>query len=372
MNKISKLYNKKRAVSPVIAVILLIALTVGTIAIVYAVTQNLFSVTGDELILDSYGVADVDGDNIGDLVRLYLRNIGTEDSFIDEVTLSRDNTALSSWVLVENNYSIVVGGMGFIELKTLSGVDQINSQNEVSITIESSVTNGVSIVDIAVPNSLSALPILYPGGGFSTIDINSQGWTEYTYNTHGGGAGIYVDDGDILFDTNDDILYYLNNDTYKIQNGIIAADFLYGDDDGIGIAFRITDPLNYYWVGITEDHNGPSNRAGESEATFDGPWFIYDGQFELHKIVNGVDTILANGITQSFSVSPGTTNNPTGPYGLKISFTGSDMAFEARYGTDNYEELFSVTDTEFADSGYFGVFSLAADGTRLDNFVVTA
>ncbi|MCY3414864.1 MAG: type IV pilin N-terminal domain-containing protein [Candidatus Heimdallarchaeota archaeon] len=362
----------KRAVSPVIAIILMIALTVAASAIIWGISSDLFSVNKDVLVYERSGVSDANGDDMGDYIIVYLRNIGSEDSIIDSASLFRDNSELTSWVLLNTSYTIPSGSIDYIELQTVSTSDQVNSNNEVRITMQSSSTNSASEVDIPVPGTLSALPVIFAGGGFSGIDITAQGWVEYTYNTHGGGTGIYESNGDILFDTNDDMLFYLQNADYLVKNGIIVADFLYGDNDGIGIAFRIVDESNYYWVGFTEDHNGPANRAGENSNSFGGPWFNYDGRFEIHKLVNGVDTILGNAVTTGFTVTPGSANNPSGPYGFKISFSDNSFAFEVRYGTGNYEELFTVTDSQFADAGYFGVFSLAASGSRLNDFSVNA
>jgi len=167
-------------------------------------------------------------------------------------------------------------------------------------------------------------------------------------------------------------LFYLNNDTYTVQNGIITAQWLWGDNDAIGVAFRIVDELNYYWVGFTEDHNGPANRAGENEASFDGPWFINDGQFEIHKLVDGVDTILGSASPSTFSIPPGSPNNPSGPFDFVMAFSGQSLSFQAAGPSGILEEIFSITDSTFADAGYFGVFSLAASGSRLSNFQVTS
>ncbi|MFV2016143.1 MAG: hypothetical protein ACC656_11985, partial [Candidatus Heimdallarchaeota archaeon] len=151
-----------------------------------------------------------------------------------------------------------------------------------------------------------------------------------------------------------------------------TAQFLWGDNDGIGIAFRIVDQFNYYWVGFTEDHNGPQNRAGESEATFTGPWFINDGLFEIHKLVNGVDTLLAAASPTTFTIPPGSPSNPSGPFDFVIAFSGQSLSFQAAGPTGILEEIFSITDSTFADQGYFGVFSIAAANSRLSNFQVTS
>ena len=78
-----------------------------------------------------------------------------------------------------------------------------------------------------------------------------------------------------------------------MKDRVLEFSFLWGDNDGIGVMFRMTDTNKYYWIGYTEDHhNGPNNRAGDS--TTGTPYFTYDARFELNKVEAGVNTILVN------------------------------------------------------------------------------
>jgi len=367
---LSKYFKKsRRAVSPVIAVVLLIALTVAAAAVIWGLTGNFLDNKNVNIIIEASGVGDTDGDGAGDIIQLQIRNIGQDIAKINEFTLTKDGITQSSWQLVNSSYDI--SNVGFIQAQTLSSSEQITVDNEVFVIVKESNAGSLVRELLPIPSVLSSLPVLFDGLDFGTININSGGWTTFSYNTHGGGAGIVVSGSDLLFSTNDDLLFYLQNSTFSFQNGIISADFLWGDNDAIGIAFRIVDELNYYWVGYTEDHNGPQNRAGETEASFDGPWFNADATFELHKLVNGVDTLLASA-TPTFSLPTGSVANPSGPYQFIVGFSGTSITFQAGLSGGQIDELISITDTTFVNAGFFGVFSLAATGSSLSDVQVTA
>ena len=93
-----KIRKSKRAVSPVIAIVLLIALTVAAAAVVWTLTSGILDDPSVELVLDNYGVADTDGDKEGDLIELHIRNLGADDAKITEVKLFRDESQQASWL----------------------------------------------------------------------------------------------------------------------------------------------------------------------------------------------------------------------------------------------------------------------------------
>ncbi|MFV2016691.1 MAG: archaellin/type IV pilin N-terminal domain-containing protein, partial [Candidatus Heimdallarchaeota archaeon] len=246
---IKKVWRSKRAVSPIIAVVLLIALTVAAAAVVWTLTSGIIDNSNVELVLEAYGVADTDGDKEGDLIELQIRNIGIDDAKITEVKIFRDNSQQATWTMGATSYD--VSTIGLVRIQTIDSSQQVTNLDEVRVEVKDSVAGALLTAKIKIPNTLSSIPVFFNGGDFSNIDINANGWTEYTYNTHGGGAGISVVGNDLVFATNDDILFYLQNTTFQVQNGIITAQFLWGDNDGIGIAFRIVNQFNYYWVGYT-------------------------------------------------------------------------------------------------------------------------
>ncbi|MCH8908417.1 MAG: hypothetical protein IH840_15125 [Candidatus Heimdallarchaeota archaeon] len=373
----------RRAVSPVIAVILLIALTIAAIAIIFTITRDTLDDKNISLLYKNHAVADRDGDELGDLILLDVRNIGTDDAEVSEVILTRNGIAMDSWVMSESSYTVAGPGTTIISLETVSASDAVNFGHEVTITI---IGNGFSKIfssdDITIPDVLSGLAVFFEGVDFSQINLAEMGWVEYQYtNDHsgGGGKGIYVSGPDLILDENDDVLYYVLNDDFKVKNGIISADFVYGDNDGLGIAFRIIDELNYYWVGLTHNHNGPQARHGETGTsggaanTFGGPFFSSDdGAFEIHKIVNGVDTELGLVYPTTFSIPNIVGMSTAGPYRFIISFNDNTLSFQSAPVGNTLEEIFTVTDSSLPDAGYFGVFSLGCDDSVLEQFTVSA
>lgn len=378
--------KRRKAVSPIIAVVLLIALTVAAGAVIYTVVNNLMGDQVSTLIIDDSTVSDANSNNVGDTIGLFVRNLGQSPVTVDTLVITRDGVTLSSWTLVKNEYVINGTQVALVFAQTLNTADEINANHVVKVKLRESNGGPISKeYQIIVPSKLSAIPEIFAKSDFTNFDFTGQGWTTHTYHTHGGSGNvcadtdgdgirdpICVDNGDILFNTNDDVLFYLNNTVYKAQNGVITFDFYNGDNDAMGITFRMEDEDSYYWVGYTNDHNGPNNRAGESEATFPGPFFTYNQRVELHKLVNGVDTILANA-TAPFTIASGSQSNKQGPYTFQVSFYGDSIAVQvSNSGTAGLTELFSITDSTFAASGYFGVFSLASMYSTMDSFSVTA
>ena len=360
----------KRAVSPVIAVVLLIALTVAAAGIIWGVSNGFIGSKTATLVIESTAVADKNGDSRGDLIELKVRNIGADVAVVDDVTLTRDGVEIPSWTLNAASYSIDAQQQEFIQIVTTQNIDEVYYKNEVKIELlgDGVVSNG----KVIVPSVLSAIPIFFSDNTFNTLDIAAQGWQTYVYNTHGGTTDVSVIGGDIVMaNNNNDILFWLNNDTYKIKNGIIDMEFQYGDNDGVGIAFRIVDPTNYYWIGYTIDHNAPGD-CNCDPPSFSGPNFVSDYRFELHKVVNGVSTLLASGTPSTFTIPSGSASNLRGPYKLVASFSGDTISFQAGLVGNNLEELFTFTgDTTFTNAGFFGLFSLAAQNTRFNGIQVT-
>ena len=87
-----KIFNKifpkkggnKRGISPVIATILLIALTVTAAAIVYFVVVPLFDGKGELVLMSSWSLTDSDGDGNFDTLTGDLFNMGTKEITLDE------------------------------------------------------------------------------------------------------------------------------------------------------------------------------------------------------------------------------------------------------------------------------------------------
>jgi len=87
-----KLWRRRKAVSPVIATILLIALTVTAAAIVYFVVVPLLR-GNPELVLMDYELADTDASDLADELTLTLNNVGTAEATLATITVIRNEEA---------------------------------------------------------------------------------------------------------------------------------------------------------------------------------------------------------------------------------------------------------------------------------------
>ncbi|MEA2070286.1 MAG: archaellin/type IV pilin N-terminal domain-containing protein [Asgard group archaeon] len=120
MSLIKSIFRKKKAVSPVIATILLIALTVTAAAIVYFVVVPLFQ-KQPELVIES-GPNHVTGQ--ADQIQMTINNIGAGEASLDpaEFTLTFDNgTSIDINVLdntgTEITEAITIGSQQSITLR---------------------------------------------------------------------------------------------------------------------------------------------------------------------------------------------------------------------------------------------------------------
>ena len=91
-----RLFHRRRAVSPVIAAILLIALAVATVGIVYVIVQNLSDVDA-EIVVEDQEFSDVNGNYMVDKIIFDLRNVGAEATNVTSVTFVVDSQHFISY-----------------------------------------------------------------------------------------------------------------------------------------------------------------------------------------------------------------------------------------------------------------------------------
>ncbi len=97
--------GNKRGVSPVIATILLIALTVTAAAIVYFVVVPLLQTKGEIVQMSGVSLSDTDIDGSYDKATVELYNVGTEVITLDEnavLTLYTPTTNTTFWLILSN------------------------------------------------------------------------------------------------------------------------------------------------------------------------------------------------------------------------------------------------------------------------------
>ena len=93
-NKLRSLWARRKAVSPVIAVILIIALTVTAAAIVYFVVVPMLRGKG-ELVVMSYELTDSDDTPFADKMTINVQNIGTAEEIITSLIVTKDGVAVN-------------------------------------------------------------------------------------------------------------------------------------------------------------------------------------------------------------------------------------------------------------------------------------
>ncbi|MCY3414351.1 MAG: type IV pilin [Candidatus Heimdallarchaeota archaeon] len=170
-----KFGNKSRAVSPVIATILLIALVVVASASIWLIASNLSSVNA-ELVVDSSNYFDLDNNLMVDKIVMKIRNIGGEETIISSIELTVDDNRYTAWQLV-NQITLSVGSSGFLEILTLDPSQQITKENDNILTIMTS-TNAIMQETLNIPSNF-ALSAIGEAGSLLVTD------TPITVNLNG-------------------------------------------------------------------------------------------------------------------------------------------------------------------------------------------
>ena len=90
--KIPHLFRRRKSVHPVVATILIIALTVAAGAIIWTLTQGWLNSSNFQLVIENVGVADKSGNDLGDLLRIVVTNVGSDPAEIRSVTVEVNGT----------------------------------------------------------------------------------------------------------------------------------------------------------------------------------------------------------------------------------------------------------------------------------------
>ena len=139
--------DNKRGVSPVIATILLIALTVSAAAIVYFVVVPLLQGQGEMVLMSGVTLTDIDEDGFYDTATIELFNVGTDLVTLDEdvgLIVYSPTSNTTSW-LITSNLEYMTQETKEITIAATNDSNEIAplSQYEMSITYGSkSLTTG--------------------------------------------------------------------------------------------------------------------------------------------------------------------------------------------------------------------------------------
>lgn len=279
---------KKKAVSPVIATILLIALVVAASAVVYFAVIPLL--TGNpQLLHEKTTFYDREGNKYVDKMDLSVRNIGSAKTSIEKVEVLK-NTELTEWLCPNAPVEVGIGISKVVSIEPLNiERDLIKYGDEIRIKIY--YTDLVLTSDITIPAEYSPIIVRYSEDfeSYSIGDnLDDTKWTYYHVANHDPIGTISIADWQIVDDDGNKVLQYgPNNCQYAILDAeehnfrdvnISFSLNANGDDDIMGIIFRFnTDEEGiprFYMITYSNDHTLTDGRNGPH----------YDGTMESGKL----------------------------------------------------------------------------------------
>lgn len=146
--------RRKKSVSPVIATVLLIALTVAAGGIVYVLVSNYFNSTSVNLAVINSDYGDVDSNGMVDRITLVLKNVGSNTIEVESIEVKANGILLSSWTITSNPGQLPPNAEGSMTLQTVSTGDQLTAGEENELTIHA--TNGDrAFIQLEIPNDFT-------------------------------------------------------------------------------------------------------------------------------------------------------------------------------------------------------------------------
>ncbi|MGC9781500.1 MAG: type IV pilin N-terminal domain-containing protein [Candidatus Heimdallarchaeota archaeon] len=369
--KLKTLWRRRRAVSPVIATILIIALTVTAAAIVYFVVVPLLRGDG-EIVVMGYILENTDATPFADTLTVSMNNIGTAAVDVSAVSVTKDGAAIT-WNLAEESYNIGTGTSLDVVCSANEATQELGYGENVVFTFTLGEGDTV-VVEIKVSAKFSHFVTIYENDFETATDFSE--WTHTTLFIHGGGTHTIADwrilatGGNHFAEcTNNDCQFITledpNHDFYDVN---ITYDLRTSDNDGNGIIFRYDNSgayPNFYCVWYTRDHpsatNGP--HSGE-EDIFD--WNtpsdqIIDGEITIHYVEGD-----ANGYNWYKLDRAAWTRSNNVWYSWRIVADGTNGAL---YIDNSDTATLTWTDSNLSH-GYIGFISFANDNSDFDNIYV--
>ncbi|MHA1305023.1 MAG: archaellin/type IV pilin N-terminal domain-containing protein [Candidatus Heimdallarchaeaceae archaeon] len=262
---------KKRAVSPVIATVLLIALVVAAAAIVYLVVIPMLR--GDpNLVVISTILVDSNSDKRVDEIKLNYQNLGSAKASITDITLYSYNTSLNWNIDKTLPYSIGANKQDVVTLTADSIIDTIAYPD--IVYVQTTYGEGI-ILTTKVEISSTYSPVTY----IYNEDFNSYSdgyvpreWTYHYVASHTPTGTHTIDDwqvysGTLKMTCNDCAYIILEGTGYNYANVNMSFDLKANDNDELGIIFRWQDDggkEKYYLVSYTKDHGLSDHFAGDN------------------------------------------------------------------------------------------------------------
>jgi hypothetical protein len=132
LKSFTRLLNKKRAISPVIAVILLIGLAVAAAAAIFLIVLPLFQAQSNLQMDDAYVVYDDEYTTAADLEEGYgkgtlvLSNTGTADIEIVSVKVFSASSILGPWTEITEHDGLLISQTNPYTVETLATLEELN------------------------------------------------------------------------------------------------------------------------------------------------------------------------------------------------------------------------------------------------------
>ncbi len=237
INKIKSIYARRKAISPVIATILLIALTVAAVALVYFVLIPMFKTY--KLDAEITFVSDTNKDSMYDEITLQMVNSGTQVIDIYNITI---------WICTQSDLSNPNNWLALMDWNFSNPNDITINPSDVATDVK--ISGEEQIILTVVEDTYARIEIMYYGGDnplfidwfrlndyFDEVDllidfsafeltatafegtINDPSRTANNYNTEGGDYTLLEDNYNILPVLNEtDVLFWVG-DSILIMNG---------------------------------------------------------------------------------------------------------------------------------------------------------
>ncbi len=273
MKKIKKLFSK-RAVSPVIAVVLLIALTVAAAAMIYFIVIPMLQ--GDpQIVMLDQSYTDSNSDYYVDEVRFTFTNIGSDPTQVTDIELYKDTTELN-W----NSVTTLPQDLNVQSSRTFHLVvdpvhnDVFKFPDRIWVYLYYGKDQR-KIIPLSIPSQYSPYELVY----YEDFNNRTNGWNpvSWHYNfvaDHSGGTnyGTIADwsaYNQVLRCTTNDCNYIVL-DNYHFADVNISFDLMAPTDDaqgtdinGIIFRYEIYEGIpKYYMVAYTNDHTLTDDRNG--------------------------------------------------------------------------------------------------------------
>lgn len=361
-----KIQARRKAVSPVIATILLIALTVTAAAIVYFVVVPLFK-TQAELVIMDYELEDTDATRYADELEVSFQNLGTGAAQISEVVVKKDGSAIN-WK-VDGNITINPAALVDITFSAISSADELSYGDNANF--EFLYEDKTISLSIKISAKFSKYIILFEE------DFEGDpptGWVMTTFQTHNpAGTSTMADwvveenSGNKYWHcTNNNCQFIIKDDPlYDLSDVNMTYDLLTDDDDANGIIFRYDDSgtyANFYIVWFTRDHPSSSNGPHSGEVD-DFDWVTPADQIIRNKITVHYVEGDADGFNWYKLAEVDWTRSNNVWYTWRVIADGGDMDL---YIDHSSTPFLSWTDTRITH-GYIGLVSFANHNSFYDN-----